>query len=136
MTQVADTDGVEEMNGVPVLLCSSEGPALRDGRGALDVIGAALGLGASWAAVPFGRLDEDSFRLRTGVAGEFAQKFAQYGVGLAVVGDIAAYTAAGDALRDLVREGNRGRGFWFVRDLDELRDRLRGPRSEDTTSRA
>ncbi|WP_351234887.1 DUF4180 domain-containing protein [Streptomyces sp. NPDC002133] len=63
-------------------------------------------------------------------------EFAQYGVGPAVVGDIAAHTAAGEALRDLAREGNRGRDFRFVRDLDEVRDRLRGPRSEDRTSRA
>jgi hypothetical protein len=124
MTHAIST--VEEMNGVSVLLFPDEGPALRGAQGALDVIGDAFGLGASWAAVPAGRLDADFFRLRTGVAGEFAQKFAQYHVGLAVVGDVAAHTAGSDALRDFVRESNRGQALWFVASLEELRQRMRG----------
>ncbi|WP_165988195.1 DUF4180 domain-containing protein [Streptomyces sp. YIM 98790] len=115
---------VERMGGIGVLLCPDEGPVLRGDRGALDVIGDAFGAGAAWAAVPVERLHPDFFRLRTGVAGEFVQKFAQYGVGLAVVGDIAAQVDSSDALRDLIRESNRGNGFWFVTDLDELRARM------------
>ncbi|MEE1942311.1 DUF4180 domain-containing protein [Streptomyces sp. TRM 70361] len=118
------TDRAEHIGGTTVLFCAAEGPLLRGTQDALDLIGAASGAGAAWAAVPAGRLHEDFFRLRTGVAGEVAQKFAQYGVGLAVVGDIGTHTAASDALRDLVREGNRGNALWFVTDPDELRARL------------
>ncbi|SFB94952.1 DUF4180 domain-containing protein [Streptomyces aidingensis] len=115
---------VERMGGIGVLLCPAEGPVLRGDRSALEVIGNVLGAGAAWAAVPAERLDPDFFRLRTGVAGEFVQKFAQYGVGLAVVGDVAAHVESSSALRDLVREANRGNGFWIVTDLDELRGRM------------
>ncbi|PJE97435.1 DUF4180 domain-containing protein [Streptomyces carminius] len=120
----AGTDRAEHIGGTTVLFCAAEGPLIRGTQDALDVIGAASGAGAAWAAVPAGRLHEDFFRLRTGVAGEVTQKFAQYGVGLAVVGDIGAHTATGTALRDLVREGNRGSALWFVADPDELRARL------------
>jgi len=43
---------------------------------------------------------------------------------VAVVGDIAAHVEAGDALRDFVRESNRGTQLWFVPDVDALRARL------------
>ena len=52
------------------------------------------------------------------------QKFANYGLRLAVVGDIAEPLGASAALRDFVRESNRGRQVWFVADGDELAQRL------------
>jgi hypothetical protein len=115
---------VEPMNAVPVLVCPVEGRPLRGEGDALDMIGEAVGRGAAWAAIPVERLAPEFFQLSTGVAGAFAQKFAQYGVGLAVVGDITRYTAASASLRALAQEANRGAVFWFVQDLDELRRRM------------
>ncbi|GAB3952260.1 DUF4180 domain-containing protein [Streptomyces sparsus] len=136
MTDSTTTDRVERMGNVTVLLCAADGPLIRGTQDALDVLGAAFGADASWAAVPVSRFHEDFFRLRTGAAGEVTQKFAQYRVGLAVVGDIDAHTAASAALRDLVREGNRGGGLWCVSDPEELRARLTaGPRATTTPER-
>jgi Domain of unknown function (DUF4180) len=75
-------------------------------------------------ALPAGRLDDRFYDLRTGLAGEVLQKFVNYRVRLVVLGDISAHTAASDALRDLVRESNRGDHIWFVTDLDELDTRF------------
>ncbi|RCG33390.1 DUF4180 domain-containing protein [Sphaerisporangium album] len=113
------------MHGVPVLVCAADGPPLRGERDATDVIGDAFGRQARWVAVPVGRLDDAFFRLSTRVAGEVMQKFVQYGLAMAVVGDISRHTAASSALRALVVESNRGRHVWFVSDVDELRERLR-----------
>jgi hypothetical protein len=52
------------------------------------------------------------------------QKFVNYGVRLAIVGDISAHVAASTPFRDLVYESNRGRQVWFVADLDALDSRL------------
>lgn len=52
------------------------------------------------------------------------QKFANYRVGLAVVGDVSAHVEASEALRDFVRESNRGQQVWFVADDAELETRL------------
>ena len=112
-------DVVETRRGVPVLVCAAEGAPIATSQDALDVIGAAFGR-ADVVAIPAGRLDESFFRLRTGVAGEIMQKFVNYRIRLAVVGDIAERVAASSALRDLVRESNRGRQIWFVTDLDDL----------------
>jgi hypothetical protein len=116
-------DLVTEYRGVPVLVCGDEGAPIASTQDALDVIGAAFSR-ADVVAVPVGRFDEQFFTLRTGLAGGIMQKFANYRMRLAVVGDISAHVAASTALRDLVFESNRGDQVWFVADLDELDTRL------------
>ncbi|MGW0804012.1 DUF4180 domain-containing protein [Nonomuraea sp. NPDC002799] len=101
-------------------VCESGGPRLRDTRDALDLLGDAFGRHATWVAVPAERLHDDFFDLRTGVAGEFAQKFANYRIGLAIVGDVSRFTEASSALRAWVAESNRGAHLWFTGDLAEL----------------
>jgi hypothetical protein len=113
------TDAVQERRGVPVLVCAKDGPTISTTQDALDLIGATYGQ-ADVVAIPVERLDESFFRLRTGVAGEIMQKFVNYQVRLAVVGDVAQRAQESTAFRDLVRESNRGRQVWFVTDLEEL----------------
>ena len=117
---------IRELGGVPVLVVPAGGEVVAGERQALDLLGDASYRGASWVALPVERLDAEFFRLRSGVAGAVVQKFAQYRTGLAVVGDVAWAVAASDALRDFVRESNRGLQLWFVADLPELADRLAG----------
>ena len=116
-------DLVTERRGVAVLVCGDQGAPIASTQDALDVIGAAFSR-ADVVAVPVGRFDERFFALRTGLAGEVMQKFANYRMRLAVVGDISAQVAASTALRDLVYESNRGDRIWFVADLAELDTRL------------
>ncbi|SQD95554.1 DUF4180 domain-containing protein [Parafrankia sp. BMG5.11] len=120
-------DELEQVGAVSVLVCSPEGPLVRVEQNALDIIGTAMYLRAAWAAVPVTRLTPEFFELRSGLAGQILQKFVNYQVGLAVVGDISAFTAASGALRDLVRESNQGVHHWFVPDLDAARSRLAPP---------
>jgi hypothetical protein len=112
-------DEVIERRGVPVLVCDPDGAPIAGAQDALDLIGAAFSR-ADVVAVPAGRFDERFFQLRTGLAGEIMQKFVNYRVRLAVVGDISAYVDSSAALRDLVTESNRGRQIWFVPDLADL----------------
>ncbi|MBA0052324.1 DUF4180 domain-containing protein [Streptomyces sp. AJS327] len=115
---------LERIHDVPVLLCPAEGETVAGEREALDLIGDASYQGAEWVVLPAERLGADFFRLRTRVAGDIVQKFANYGMRLAVLGDISAHTEASAALRDFVRESDRGRQLWFPVDLDDLRARL------------
>jgi hypothetical protein len=109
-----------------VLVCEPEGPAIDSPRAATDLIGEAMFAGASVLAVPASRLGPAFFQLRTGLAGEIAQKAVNYRLKLAVIGDISQHLAASNALRDWVREANRGREIWFEPDLDSLAARLGG----------
>lgn len=104
--------------------CPPDGPKLRSARDAVDLIGDAGSTGAETIVIPVERLDEDFFRLRTGVAGEMLQKFVTYRKQVAIVGDVSVYMNASTAFRDFVYEANRGREVWFAADRDELDRRL------------
>ncbi|MFY1619552.1 DUF4180 domain-containing protein [Micromonospora sp. WMMD736] len=117
-------DEMQQRAGVPVLVCDPAGPLIATEQDALDLIGAAF-LGAQVVAVPANRLDDRFFALGTRFAGEVMQKFVNYRLRLAVVGDISAQLAGSSALRALVHESNRGEQIWFVPDLDALDERLR-----------
>jgi hypothetical protein len=116
-------DQLQLISGVPVLVCGTDGAAVDTGT-VLELIGDALGRQAEWVAVPISRLDRQFVTLRSGVTGEVVQKLTNYRLRLAVLGDITAYTAASESLRDWVREANRRGAVWFVTDLDELAGRL------------
>ena len=103
-----------------------DGPILRSGADALGLLYDDGAADADWIAVPVARLDPLFFDLSSGVAGEFVQKFMNHRARVAVVGDITTEVAASTALRDFVRESNRGAQIWFVTDEAELTRRLGG----------
>ncbi|MFN8516260.1 MAG: DUF4180 domain-containing protein [Thermomicrobiales bacterium] len=113
-----------ELGSEWVLRCDADGPPIDSDRAAADLIGDALSEGAIWVALPISRLTADFFQLRTGIAGMISQKFMNYRRKLAIVGDIAAQLAASNALRDWVRECNRGHELWFVASFEELAAKL------------
>ncbi|MBM0240077.1 DUF4180 domain-containing protein [Micromonospora sp. ATA32] len=119
------TDTLVDLHGVLTLSCAADGTRICGGDDVLEVIGSAFGQGAELVVLPVGRLAEEFFTLRTGVAGEIVQKFVNYRLRLAVVGDISAHVTRSNALRDFVDEANRGRQLWFVDTMAELDDRLR-----------
>jgi len=114
---------VRSINDVLVGVCAAEGPKLDGERAATDIIGDLFGSGARVVAIPVERLGEGFLTLSTRIAGEVIQKFVNYGFQVAFVGDISEAVATSDALRDFVRESNRGRHVWFVADLAELEDK-------------
>jgi hypothetical protein len=80
-----------DLPGTRVLVCAPEGKILRAESDAVELIGEALGQGIKLVVIPVERLDADFFRLRTGVAGAFLQKFVTYRVGVVILGDITRY---------------------------------------------
>jgi Domain of unknown function (DUF4180) len=106
---------------VNILALPTDGPVLD----ATDLVAQALGEQADLVSLPASRLTDGFFDLRTGVAGEYAQKFVNYRVRLAVVGDISAHIDRSDSLGAFVAESNRGRQLWFVPTQADLDDRLR-----------
>ena len=86
----------------------------------LDIIGELYGTGHDMVVIPVERLSPDFFRLGTGLAGAALQKFTNYQLKVAIVGDISAYTGKSAPLRDFVRESNRGTQVRFVDSEAEL----------------
>lgn len=54
----------------------------------------------------------DFFELKNGLAGEILQKFSNYRVQLAIVGDFTKYTSK--SINDFIYESNKGRHINFV----------------------
>jgi len=62
-------------------------------------------------------LGDNFFDLSTGFAGELLQKFSNYRVRLAIVGDFSGYKSK--ALRDFIYECNQGNLVFFKNTLEE-----------------
>ncbi len=76
----------------------------------LDIIATAYHNGSDKIIVPRDVLCDDFFNLRTGIAGEILQKFSNYGVKLAIIGD---FDNIKGALRDFIYECNSGIQIFF-----------------------
>jgi hypothetical protein len=61
-------------------------------------------------------LDERFFDLKTGLAGDILQKFSNYRVRLAIIGDFTGYKSKN--LQDFIRESNRGGFILFCDDVN------------------
>jgi hypothetical protein len=60
---------------------------------------------------------DDFFNLATGIAGEILQKFSNYRMRMAIIGDFEHIQ--GKALKDFIRESNRTKRIVFVKTPDE-----------------
>ena len=65
---------------------------------------------------------EDFFKLSTGLAGGVLQKFFNYHMKLAIVGDFSKYTSK--PLQDFIYESNKRKDFFFVGTVQEALERL------------
>lgn len=106
-----------------IAVITSETTLIADGQSALDLI-ASIGYehGVTRIAVNKAAVSEDFFELSTGVAGEVAQKFVNYGRKLAIIGDFSTCTSG--ALRDYIHECNNGTQLFFVSSEQEAVERL------------
>lgn len=120
------SDEVRTLAGATVYVCDPEGPRLDGERAATDIIGDSYAAQPAVVAIPVARLAPEFLTLSNRVAGNVIQKFVNYGVAVAFVGDVSEAVAGSNALRDFVRESNRGRHVWFLADMAELEAKLAG----------
>ena len=65
---------------------------------------------------------EDFFHLSTKLAGEILQKFINYHVKIAIIGDFSIYTSK--SLKDFIYESNKGKDIFFLPDEEEAIEKL------------
>jgi hypothetical protein len=85
--------------------------------GALDLLGNAYYHGFDGLVVHVHQLPEGFFDLANGMAGEVLQKFSNYRMPVAIVGDLSPHPSA--ALQAFIRESNQGRQVHFRRTVEE-----------------
>ena len=98
-----------------IALIREPGVLITDGPSAMDLLATVrYETGCSAMVLRKEQIDEPFFRLSTGLAGEGLQKFVNYHMKLAIVGDFSGYTSK--PLRDFIRESNEGRHICFQPD--------------------
>ena len=101
-----------------IALVHTDEVVLRDAASALEfMMSAQYETGCRKLILPKACVAEAFFSLRTGLAGEILQKFVNYQMRLAIVGEYDHYTSK--PLQDFIRESNRGRESCFLPSVEE-----------------
>ncbi|NBD25311.1 DUF4180 domain-containing protein [Paenibacillus glycinis] len=116
---------IDQRGASKVAVIASDGIVIGDVQDALDMMASVnYAEGAHKLLIRKENIAEDFFELRTKLAGEILQKYTNYRVKLAVVGDFGGYESK--SLRDFIYECNQGKQFFFLADTAEALDALHG----------
>lgn len=83
----------------------------------VDILGNASYLNCTRVIIHSDSFAAGFFDLRTGLAGEILQKFSNYRMRLAIVGDFSQLKSR--SWRDFIRESNRGKTVCFMPTIEE-----------------
>ena len=115
----------KEHNGVSVAIIKSDELLIVDAQSALDLIATVrYETKCDCVAIFKNSITEDFFVLSKGLAGDVLQKFVNYGIKLAIIGDFSGYTSK--PLQDFIYESNRGNSIFFVDTEESAMERLAG----------
>jgi hypothetical protein len=89
---------------------------IKSAQDALDLFSDAVYKGCNNFIVYKENLPEDFFDLKTGIAGEILQKFSNYRMRLAIIGDFSKYKSK--SLEAFITESNRGNQTFFVSSIE------------------
>ena len=112
-----------EQNGVLIAQVESDETLITDVQSALDLMASVrYETGADRMILPKAALDERFFVLSSGLAGDILQKFVNYQLVVAIVGDFSGYRSK--PLRDFIYESNNGKHIFFVATVEDALERL------------
>jgi len=117
------TTKVIHTNGHAIALIGSETVLITDVQSALDLMATVrYETDSDRIALEKDAVAEEFFILSTRLAGDVLQKFVNYGVKLAIIGDYSRYTSK--PLKDFIYESNRGSHVFFVSSEGEAIEKL------------
>lgn len=110
-------------NNINIACVNSNDLIIKDVQSALDLMVAVkYESGCSRIILNKSSICEDFFNLKTKLAGEILQKFINYHVKLAIVGDFSIYTSK--SLKDFIYESNKGHDIFFLADEKQAIEKL------------
>ncbi|WP_274654712.1 DUF4180 domain-containing protein [Paenibacillus humicola] len=118
---------VDQQGQSKVAIVESADLIIRDAQDALDFM-ASLSYNHDCHKIIINEsnVTKNFFELRTGLAGDVLQKYANYNVKLAIVGDFDAYNSK--SLKDFIYECNNGKQVFFLSDRQDALRALHGIR--------
>lgn len=109
-------------NGVFMAELIADEVVVKEVQDALDIMANAAYSGATTLIFHEKNITPDFFDLKTGIAGDILQKFSNYNMPLAIVGDFSKFTSK--SLRDFIYESNKGGKVNFVASVEEAKEKL------------
>lgn len=104
-----------KQNNIEIAIINSDEILITDVPSALDFMATVqYETGCNRMILNKSAICEDFFHLSTKLAGEVLQKYVNYHVKLAIVGDFSVYSSK--SLKDFIYESNNGRDVFFLPD--------------------
>lgn len=100
----------------------ADDPVIEKAEDGLDLLGNVYYQGFDRMIIHAANIHPDFFDLKNGMAGEILQKFSNYRMRLAIVGDFSAHTSK--PITDFMYESNNGKQVNFLNTLEEALDKL------------
>jgi hypothetical protein len=114
---------VDQQGSSRVAVISSPDILIKDVQDALDLMSTLQYTDNCYKFVIHkSNITEDFFDLSTRLAGEILQKYINYQVKIAIVGDFKGYTSK--SLKDFIYESNQGKDVFFVENEQAALDAL------------
>lgn len=113
---------LSQHNGIDIAEVSADMVLINDAQDALDIMANCSYQGASCIIMHEKQLAGHFFDLSSGLAGEVLQKFSNYRVRLAIVGDFSRFDSK--SLKDFIFESNKHGRINFVGSQAEAIERL------------
>ena len=110
------------LNGTVIAELTNEKFIIAQTQDILDLFGDLVSDNCNRIIIHERNLHSDFFQLKTGLAGDILQKFSNYKVKLAIIGDFSKYKSK--SLHDFIRECNKGSMIFFLDTLDSALIRL------------
>lgn len=109
---------VDQQGNSKVAIVESSDIIIRDVQDAMDLM-ASVQYNHECSKILINKLNviEDFFELKTRLAGEILQKYVNYRVKLAIVGDFEGYNSK--SLKDFIYECNNGKQVFFVSNTED-----------------
>ena len=110
------------INNIQIAEVISDEQIIKSPQDGLDLLGNVYYQGFDRMIVYEKNLTPDFFDLKNGLAGEILQKFSNYRIRLAIVGDFSAYTSK--SMTDFIYESNNGKQVNFLTTLENALEKL------------
>lgn len=114
---------LHEINEIIIAEIIADGIVINNTQDALDIMANCDYQGARKIILYEKNIIPAFFDLKTGIAGDILQKFTNYQVQVAIVGDFSKYESK--SLRDFIYESNKHRQINFVNTFEEAKEKLK-----------
>lgn len=113
---------IDEKGSSKIAIISSDELVIKNVQDALDLMVTAQYNGCEKILLYKENITDDFFDLRTGIAGEILQKYVNYKVKIAIVGEFHSYQSK--SLNDFIYECNKGNQIIFQNTVQEAVEKL------------